>query len=133
MFSNNFFLKIFFQQFILQINWSSNNYSRKNTGAKTPEKKFLQNSPCSPLAFVQVYKTLESNKKQTFLQQLKANGLTNLKWFGQYTETRSEDKSTKQEVLEGWFTGSFVALFRYVFLPFQSIVFSPKIVFHISD
>eukprot|EP00434_Breviolum_minutum_P011283 symbB.v1.2.009954.t1/scaffold559.1/size321893/9 len=38
---------------------------------------------------------------RSFLQQFKAHGLTNLKWFGQYTETRSEIKKVKQEVLEG--------------------------------
>ena len=84
--------------------------------------------PCANLCLLQVYRKLENDKKQNFLLQLKANGLTNLKWFGQYAETRSEDRSEKQEVLEGWFTGSFVALLRYVFLPLKNIVcFPPRI------
>ena len=97
--------------------------SRKNTGDKD-----LNYETLSTLCLLQVYRKLENDKKHTFLLQLKANGLTNLKWFGQYAETRSEDTSSKQEVLEGWFTGSFVALLRYVFLPLKNIAcFPPRI------
>ena len=96
---------------------------QKNAGDKDPDQVTL-----STLCLLQVYRNLENDKKQTFLQQLKANGLTNLKWFGQYAETRSEDKSSQQEVLEGWFTGSFVALLRYVFLPLKNICcFPPRV------